>query len=121
VPNANGLHGWFQRWLSTLPSTNYLIFIGSVLSVVTVLALLTCLVLGIQLQEAVVNAVLLFDTGLVTGGVVQFGVKRATTDVAVMNAQAAIDQNQALRTTTTETTTEKTETETVPGGPGAAG
>jgi nitrogen fixation/metabolism regulation signal transduction histidine kinase len=106
--------GRFQNWLATLPSTNLQTFVGLALSTVAVLVLLAAILMGRQLQEGVVNSLLFFIGALLGLSVGQFTAKRATQRVDVMNANAAIESNTAVRTTTTKK--EKTETtETVPG------
>lgn len=112
---ASTTTGRFQAWLATLPSTNLQTLVGLALASLAVIVLLLALVLHVELQEGPVDSVLLFIGALLGLSVGQFAVKRSTTSPEIMQAQAALDANTPLRTSTSETTTRTMES--VPGAP----
>lgn len=74
---------WYKGWSDTLRTTNHVIIVGSWLAVVYVFWALAADSLGRPLKELTLNTVGLFITGMIAGGVAQFGLKRMTDDKVV--------------------------------------
>lgn len=74
---------WFKKWIDDIRTTNLVIVTGCGLAVLYVLWALVADTLGRPLKELTLNGVGLFISGMIAGGVVQFGLKRRTDDAYV--------------------------------------
>lgn len=74
---------WFKRWIDDIRSTNLTIVVGLELSILYVVWGLAADTFGRPITSNTLDTIGLFIASLVTGGVVQFAVKRHTDDKAI--------------------------------------
>jgi hypothetical protein len=77
------LFDWFKKWIADVATTPLIITSGVALSALYVVWALAADTLGRPLRELTLNTVGLFITGMLAGGVAQFGIKRYSDDRAL--------------------------------------